>query len=282
MESLLPKQVPSHQPNINFMKSIFNYIVIAGLLVFPWLLQAKEVPPVPNPPRLVNDYVGILSSGEVAALEQKLTAYDDSTSTQVAIVIEQSLEGDDIFDYSHRLAEAWGIGREGKNNGILIYIAAGDRKLYIQTGYGAEGFLPDALAKRIIEQVITPAFRQQAYYQGLDRATDVIIDLGNGEYTNEDLGQEGGLPFPVLLIFLIVFIVIIILISRGGGKGGGYYRRGRYDSGGGWIFFGPMGNWGGGGGGSSGSSGGSDWGGGGDFGGFGGGDFGGGGAGGSW
>lgn len=266
-------------PNESMKNFFFKHIVLAVLAALPFVVAAKEIPPVPNPARLVNDYVGLLNSSELAALEQKLTAYDDSTSTQIAVVIEQSLEGDDVFDYSHRLAQAWGIGREGKSNGILIYIAIGDRKLYIQTGYGTEGFLPDALARRIIDQVIAPAFRQQAYYQGLDRATDVIIDLGNGEYTNDDKGAQPGLPLPVILIFIILFIVILLIISKGGGSGGsggGYNRRGRYDSGGGWIIFGPGGggNWGGGGGGGGFGGGG--------FGGFGGGDFGGGGAGGSW
>ncbi|MCU0346136.1 MAG: TPM domain-containing protein [Saprospiraceae bacterium] len=261
------------------MKIFFKNFLFASLFCLPFFAAAKEIPPVPNPPRLVNDFVGILSGSEVQALEQKLVAYDDSTSTQIAIVIEETLDGDDIFDYAYRLATGWGIGREGKNNGILIYVAIGDRKMHILTGYGAEGFLPDAMAKRIIERILTPNFRQQAYFQGFDQATDAIIQLGNGEYVNEDAGQEGSLPFPVILIFLILFIVIVIIISKNGGGGGGYNRGGRYNSGGGgWIIMGP--GWGGGGGGGGG--GGWSGGGGGGFGGFGGGDFGGGGAGGSW
>lgn len=261
------------------MKIFYQNILLVFLFSLPFFVVAKEVPPAPNPPKLVNDFAGILSSGEVQALEQKLVAYDDSTSTQIAVVIEETLDGDDVFDYSHRLAMAWGIGREGKNNGILIYVAIGDRKLWIQTGYGTEGFLPDAMAKRIIDRIIAPNFRNQNYYQGLDQATNAIIQLGNGEYVNDDPRQSGNLPIPVIIIFLVLFIVIIIIISKGGG-GGGYNRQGRYDSGGGWIFFGPGshgGGWGGGGG-SSGWGGG----GGGGFGGFGGGGFGGGGAGGSW
>ncbi|MFQ5447276.1 MAG: TPM domain-containing protein, partial [Saprospiraceae bacterium] len=105
----------------------------AGLFI---TAQAKQVPPPPDPPRLVVDFTNIMRRTEVDALEKKLVAYDDSTSTQIAIVIEQTLSGDDIFDYSYRLAEAWGIGRKGKNNGILIYVALADHKLRIQTGYG--------------------------------------------------------------------------------------------------------------------------------------------------
>lgn len=235
----------------------------------------KEPPPAPNPPRLVNDFVGILSRSQVAALERKLVAYDDSTSTQIAVVIENSLEGDDIFEYSIRLAEKWGIGRKGKDNGVLVYIAIKDRKIYIQVGYGAEGFLPDVMARRIIDQIIAPKFRKGKYYQGLDRATDVIMKLGSGEYENDEVYRDG-FPFEVL-IFIIIFIIIVILISKGGG--GGYYRGGRYNSGGGgWIIMGPGsgrgGGWNGGGGGGGFGGGG--------FGGFGGGGFGGGGAGGGW
>jgi uncharacterized protein len=251
----------------------FRYFLLYLALSGSSLVLAKEVPPPPNPPRLVNDFAGALSSGEVAALEQKLVAYDDSTSTQIAIVIEQSLEGDDAFDYSYRLAEAWGIGGKENDNGILIYVALGDRKIRIQTGYGAEGFLPDAMAKRLIETTLAPNFRQQNYYQGLDRATDIIIQLAKGEYQNEQ-GGEVGFPWGAV-IMIVLFIIILIIISKGSG-GGGYHRGGRYDSGGGWIIFGPGGSgWG--------SGGGSSWGGGGGgFGGFGGGGFGGGGAGGDW
>jgi uncharacterized protein len=250
-----------------------RYLLLLLFLGLFFTALAKQVPPPPNPPRLVVDFTNIMARNEVAALEQKLVAYDDSTSTQIAIVMEQTLEGDDIFDYSYRLAEAWGIGRQGKNNGILIYVAVADRKIRIQTGYGAEGFLPDALAKRIIEQVIAPSFRQGKYYQGLDRATDIIIQLASGEYTNDDIGSKKKFPVGALL-FIVIFIIILVLISKGGGGGGGYHRRGRYDSGGGWIMFGPGGGSGWGGGGGSFGGGG--------FGGFGGGGFGGGGAGGSW
>lgn len=238
----------------------------------PLAVFSKEPPPAPNPPRLVNDFAGVLSRSEIATLERKLVAYDDSTSTQIAVVIENSTDGDDIFGYSHRLAEKWGIGRQGKNNGVLIYVAFKDRRLYIQTGYGAEGFLPDVMARRIIDQVIGPNFKKRNYFQGLNKATDIVIQLASGEYKNDDVYSDE-FPFEVL-IFIIIFIIIIILISNGGG--GGYYRGGRYESDrGGWIIIGP------GGGGGGGWDGGGGFGGGG-FGGFGGGGFGGGGAGGSW
>ncbi|MCB9081737.1 MAG: TPM domain-containing protein [Lewinellaceae bacterium] len=259
--------------------AVFSLLIT--LLAFAPAGQAKEIPP--RSATLVTDYAGLLSVAERQALEQKLVAYDDSTSTQIAIIIDRSLEGEDIFDYSFRLAQAWEIGTEGKDNGILLYIALDDRQLYIHTGPGVQGYLPDNIAKRLIENTLKPAFREGAFYAGLDRVTTIMIQLGNGTYTN-DKPQSNGAP-NIFIILLIVFLVIVIygmFNDRGNNDdddGGGYYRGGRYDydpytsrrsRGGGWIFL-PGG----------GGSGGGGFGGGG-FGGFGGGGFDGGGAGGGW
>lgn len=247
------------------------------LLAFScWLLAvtavAKDVPARPQPARLVNDYANALQPQEREALERKLDTYFDSTSTQIAVVIENSLEGDDLFDYSQRLATAWGIGEKGKNNGILIYVAISDRKARIHTGYGMEATITDALTTRIRQQYMNPNFKKGNYYEGLDEATDVIIRAAAGEYQNERQ-PEGRGRFPKILIPLIVIVVLIVIFRRRGGGG----RGGR---GGGWmapVFWGTFG--------SGGFSSGSGFGGGGggsSFGGFGGGSFGGGGSGGSW
>lgn len=265
-----------------------RYYISILFLLLGTLAIAKEIPPKPNPPRLVNDFAGMLNPSEKDALERKLVAYNDSTSTQVAIVTERTLDGDDVFDYSFRIAKTWGIGQEGKANGILIYVALDDRKIFIQTGRGAEGFLPDAISKRIIENIIKPAFKEQRYYEGLDRATSAIISYGAGEYkADERRGGESSGGLGTIVILLILFFIFILPMIRayrnrnnkddddqgGFGSGGRYNERSR--GGGGWIFIPPIG--GGGGGWNSGGGGG-----GGGFGGFGGGDFGGGGAGGDW
>ena len=262
----------------------WNLIWAVGVFCFSFSVAVaqKSVPAQPN--RLVNDLAGMLTENEERALEAKLRRYNTETSTQIAILTEESLEGDDLFDYSFRVAESWGIGRDGKDNGILIFVAEQDRKLYIHTGYGAEGFLPDAMARRIIENIIKPSFRVGKFYEGFDQATTVIMDLGRGEYTAEEWENqtsEGGIP---IFLILIVIIIILVIISNNNNDGG-YYRGGRYDmdrrmrrrGGGGWIFLPP-----GGGGGWSDGGGGGGFGGLGDFGGFGGGGFGGGGAGGDW
>ena len=96
--------------------------------------RAQRIPPPPNPPRLVNDLAGLMQPAEADALERKLVAYDDSTSSQIAVVTVNSLDGDDIADYAQQLYESWGIGRKGKNNGILVLVAKQEHQARIQTG----------------------------------------------------------------------------------------------------------------------------------------------------
>lgn len=226
-----------------------------------------------KPTTLVSDYTNTLSADETAALEQKLVAFDDSTSTQIAVVLVPTLEGYDVADYAVRLAEKWGIGQDKKNNGIILLVSIGDRMMSIQTGYGVEGALPDAIARRIIENSIKPAFKEGAYYQGLDAGTNDIIAYTKGEYKNDAPKSRGSKKFPSVFIMLVILIIIVIARKAGGG-GNGQVIGGRGAASPFWWLL-MSGN--GGGGGSFG--GGSDSGG---FGGFGGGSFGGGGASGSW
>ncbi len=254
------------------MRPIYKYLFLISFCFTSFgVLAQKQIPPKPK--QLVSDFANALSPSERSALERKLVAYNDTTSTQIAVVIDRSLDGAEIFDYSYKLAKSWGIGQQDDDNGILIYVAFSDRKLRIQTGYGAEGFLPDAMAKRIVDQVITPAFKRGQYYQGLNKATDIIIQLAEGEYDADALPKYHLDDIVPVLVILLIIVLVIVASRNDGDDDGGYYRGGRYNrrQGGGWILLG--------GGGGSGTG---SFGGGGGFGGFGGGGFGGGGAGGSW
>jgi uncharacterized protein len=179
------------------------------------------------------------------------------------------------------LGEQWGIGGKGKDNGILILAAMDDRKVFIATGRGMEGAVPDALAKRIVTDMILPNFKMQAYYQGLDQATDMIFKLASGEYKADEVLSEGDSGGAIFFILLLVFLFVIIPIIKNrkdndnhmGGKGGGIDF---------WTTLVLANLLGGGGRSSGGGSFGDFSSGGGSFGGFGGGSFGGGGAGGSW
>lgn len=257
-------------------------LLIALLYSFCALSQSinRVVPPRPSPPRLVNDLADVLTPEQEQALESKLVAYDDSTSTQIAVVTVRTIEDFAIEDVALQILRQWGVGNREKDNGIVILAAIEDRKINIQTGYGMEGSVPDITAKTIIENDIVPAFREENYYRGLDAATNSIFQAAAGEYQAPegyaDRGNRGGgVSFGKILLGFIILWIILGMIGRGGGGGGMVSRRG-YRRWGGPVII--PGGWGGGGW----SGGGGFGGGGGGFGGFGGGGGGGGGASGSW
>lgn len=235
-----------------------------------------------KPSTLVNDYTGTLSATQKQQLENKLVAYDDSTSTQISIAILKSVGEYDINEYALGLGRSWGVGSGKKNNGIMIVVALGDRKISIQTGYGLEGAIPDIITKRIIDNEIKPSFKEGDYYAGLDAGTTALIKYAKGEYKNDNpkvAQQHNG---NAIFVVLVIIIIIVIIIRRGGGSGGSQVLGGRGTGSGfltGMLLGGALGrssgggNWGGGSGGDSGGGG---------FGGFGGGSFGGGGSSGSW
>ena len=246
----------------------------AFFLLLAFTAAAQEFPEPMQPRRMVNDFAGMFSPVETARLEQKLRSFNDSTSTQIAVAVVSSLHGYAPNDYAQRLAEQWGIGQKGKDNGILILLkpktpdASG--QVAIAVGYGLEGAVPDAAASRIIRHEIIPAFQQGYYYDGIDRALTVLMQLTSGEFTADQYTQWDGKGNGWLLasFFFIVFFVILLapLFYR---RRGGYTVDHRGSHGG--FFFG-----------GGGSSFGSFSSGSGSFGGFGGGSFGGGGASGSW
>jgi len=260
-------------------------LFLINIISITVLWAQSDFPTSPSPPKLVNDFTQTLTSSEISQLERKLVAYNDSTSSQVTIVMIRSIGQYDISDYAFKLGDLWGIGTKDKENGILILAAMQDRKVFIATGYGMEDTIPDILAKRIVDQLIIPNFKMEQYYAGLDKATDMIFKLASGEYKADKVISEGnhGGAIIFFLFFLFLFVILPMLKNRKdndnhmGGKGGGIdlftsIMLANLLRGGGGGKFGDFssgrGSFGGGGGGG--------------FGGFGGGSFGGGGAGGSW
>ena len=240
-------------------------------------VAAQSIPPRPSASEgLVIDRAGLLSSAERQALNQKLIAFDDTTSNQIVVVILPSLGGADAGQFATELGQAWGVGQGAKDNGVVLLVSTEDRKVFIATGFGLEGAIPDALAGRIVRNVLVPSFRQGQFYGGISEAVSALMAAASGEYTADEVGRQApGDGIPLSLIVIIVVIVIALLSSgRDDGRGGQRRRRS-----GGMppviVFPGSFG-----GGRSSGGFGGGF--GGGGFGGFGGGGFGGGGAGGGW
>ena len=254
------------------MKSTERYRILLALLLvlfFDTGLKA-QLPSPPNPPRLVNDYTGTLSSSEINSLEHKLVAYNDSTSTQILVMLIDNLQGYSIEKYATEIGHSWGVGQKDKGNGVVILVKpnkGGERgQVTIRTGYGMEEYLTDATGKNIIEKEMIPAFKEGDYYTGIDNAVNVIMDLCSGKFTQDEYNEDGGIP--LWLFILLIFAIAIIFSKFSGGSGQNYSGRGART-----IFI-PMGGGFGSGGFGGGSSGG--------FGGFGGGGFGGGGASGSW
>jgi uncharacterized protein len=263
---------------------------------------------VPVNDGFMTDAAGILTSDEEKSIEMLLTEERAKTSNEIAVVIIQSLDGDVIADAAVEIGRKWGVG-SSKNNGILILISYEDREMFIATGYGLEGAVPDIVAKGIIDEDMVPQFRDGKYAEGI---TDAIITLQKhiaGEYTADrytQIDEESPWFFLVVLFFVILQWLAAIMARTkswwlGGVVGGGFgivltvlagwwiaipvlivlgsafdFIVSRAYSARGKTPWWAGGHWGPGGGGSfgGGSSGG--------FGGFGGGSFGGGGAGGKW
>lgn len=257
--------------------SILLILALSSQLVFGQF----KIPEKPSAQTSLYDYINLLSPSEKNTLEQKLIRYADSTSTQIVVTIINSTEGENINYLGAKWGQKWGIGQSNTDNGLLVILAHKDRRVAINTGYGLEGSITDALSRRIIETRIIPYFKQGQYYEGLSSGADALFMALNGEF-KEDRAlskKTGGGSFRSFLPFIIFIVIFIILASknkRGGGNGG--KRSGGFDI---WdaIILSNMGR-GGFGGGSSGGFGGSS--GGGFGGGFGGGGFGGGGASGGW
>lgn len=242
-------------------------------------LLGQNIPERPSPPKLVNDKLNLLTADQQQALEEKLVAFDKQTSTQVTIVTTDDIAGMDAGDFAVELGNKWGVGGVKEfNNGVvfLIYRSPDNtkRKVFIATGKGLEGVLPDYTCSEIVNNEVIPYLKGGDYFHAVDNGTDAIIKATQGKYTApKGYGTKGPSLFKILLIIFLI-ILFLSIFSKGGG-GGSYMSRRGYRG-----FNGPTIWWTGGGGGGGWSGGGSS--GGGGFGGFGGGSFGGGGAGGDW
>ena len=227
----------------------------------------------PRPARYFNDYAGVVSRDTAERLNATLEAFERKTSSQVLVAIFPRLpENAALEDYTVRTAEAWGVGQEQTDNGAVLFVFRDDRKLRIEVGYGLEGAIPDALAKRIIENEIVPRFRAGDFESGISAGVEALLAAAQGEYRGTGRtsaeGRTNVAPW-LAIVFLVIFALIALFSAA---RRGTYYgRRRRTVWGTPWV---GSGGW-------SGGSGGGGWSGGGGFSG-GGGSFGGGGASGSW
>jgi uncharacterized protein len=209
----------------------------------------------------VNDRAGILSAPTELRLEQALSEFERSDSTQIVVLTIPSLEGESLEEYAIRVAQTWGIGQKGKDNGALLLVARDDHQVRIEVGYGLEGRLTDLLSGRIVDYDIVPRFKAGDFDGGVTAGVVAMIEAVRGEYQGTGTTTQKKRRHPLGWLALLFFFGPALL-SLGGGSRRGYRRR----HGGFWIGGGGFGGGFGGGGGFSG----------------GGGGFGGGGSSGSW
>jgi uncharacterized protein len=267
---------------LNFsIKYSLLFFLITSLFISQAVQAQFDIPDKPSKSQqtAVYDYIGLLSESDANSLKQKLINYADTTSTQIVVVIISSTKGEDISFLGAKWGQKWGIGQADEDNGILILLAKDDRTVDINTGYGIEYRITDRMAEQVINRYMIPEFKKGNYYSGLEKATDVMIQMLAGEFKGEPR-SDFHYGWVIIVVLFILFWIMMIRASRKG-------RGGRNDGSGGGM--GSLwdiiilsnagrtgGSWG------SGSSGGGSFGSGGFGGGFGGGGFGGGGASGSW
>lgn len=235
-------------------------LLVVLLLAGPLGALALEVP---EPSGYVNDRAGMISPDIELKLEEFLRSFEASDSTQLVVLTIESLEGEALGEYSLKVAEAWQIGQQGRDNGALLLIAQKERKIRIEVGYGLEGRLTDLLAGRIVDREISPRFQAGDFEGGIIAGVRAMAEAVRGEYQGSGTTAQKKRRNPFGALALLLFLGPGMLLLSGGG------RRGRHRRGSFWI--GGMGGMGGGRGGFGG-------------GGFrgGGGGFGGGGASGGW
>lgn len=244
------------------------------------MTAVAQVPEKPSVPYAVNDYAGVFTSSQWQSMEQALEAFADTTSNRIVVVTVNDLGGMEPAMAAYEIGEKWGVGSSKFDNGVVVLVkpktASSSGQVYIAVGYGLEGAIPDAIAKRIVENEMIPRFKENDYAGGVAAALNVLMRLSAGEISYKEYEEsvsDGGGGF-VALGFIILFIIVFVIARRNGptniGHGGSSVADAIFWS----SILGGGRSHGGGfsGGGFSGGFGG----------GFGGGSFGGGGAGGSW
>lgn len=188
-------------------------LVLALALLVAQTSVAREVPFLSG---RINDTAGVLSEGMRQQLESRLEAFEKENGTQVAVLTVESLDGEALEDYTHRVASTWKLGRQGADDGVLFFVAKNDRKMRIEVGYGLEGRLTDAQARRILDNLVRPQFRAGSFDGGVEAGVDAILGTLRGEEAipvESPLGGAtnslGDVPWPMRLAFGGMFLVVI-------------------------------------------------------------------------
>lgn len=173
------KNITSIKQTVMQYRSILTKATIAVVLVASLLavhhVMAADIPAAPNPAKLVNDYAGMLTAGQISSLEKKLVDYNNSSTNQIAIVTVPTVEPYGIDDFANRLGNQWGIGVSGKDNGVLVLVAKNEKQIDIEVGTRMDASVTDYDSYRIITKKMVPLFNKKDYYGGLNAAADDLI-----------------------------------------------------------------------------------------------------------
>ncbi|MFT4611432.1 MAG: hypothetical protein ACJA1H_000905 [Glaciecola sp.] len=220
--------VSNKKNTIQFIDSIKSFIML--FLVFLFCAQTVAAQfNIPKKPDFISPVIdstnNTLTQREYKFLYEKLKNYNDTTSTEVIIVIVPTTKGENIGLLAPKWGQKWGIGQAKEDNGVFILLARDDHKIWISPGYGVEDKLTAGVVGELTRNVIIPEFKRDKYYEGLNRGTDAIFEILNGTYKGTGQSNKSGGDFPigVFVIMFIIFIIFIIAISRnrrGGGNNG--------------------------------------------------------------
>jgi len=196
----------------DFLPGLTLLLLLAGAAT----AASLDVPPVRG---RVNDLAGLMPAGRAHALEERLKRFEVETGHQIALLTIPSLEGEDLEGFSLRVAESWKIGQKGFDNGAILVVAPKDRRLRIEVGYGLEGVLPDAIASRIIREVIVPRFRSNDYAGGIEAGLEATMKVARGESLPEAARAKArpGSRSPAaaeLSILLLLGLALLGMITR--------------------------------------------------------------------
>lgn len=202
-------------------------VALLALLVVSWLTPALAEVAVPTLKARVTDLTNnTLTPAQVASIEQQLVALEQRKGSQLAVLIVPTTQPEAIEQYSLRVAEAWKLGRKGVDDGALLIIAKNDRTLRIEVGYGLEGVIPDAIAKRVIAETIVPYFKQNDFAGGIQAGVTQLIKLVDGEplpppktQSQNDKSDPMGMLFIVVIAAAVIGQVLSAVFGRFVGSG---------------------------------------------------------------
>ncbi len=208
-----------------FRLSILSFSALRWMSTLLFILLAQAVwaqVPVPELTRRVTDLTATLSAEQLATLESKLAAFETRKGSQIAVLIVPTIEPEDIAQFGIRVADKWKIGRKKVDDGVILIVAKNDHKLRIEVGYGLEGAIPDAIAKRVISETISPLFKAGDFYGGLDAGVTQLMSLIEGEslpapqatQSNQGQGDSMSAFLPLLIGGVVVGFVLSMFLGR--------------------------------------------------------------------